>query len=180
MRTLIIALLLPLLSIGQDSFTYDQDGLNPKDLVVQVNGINQNGLYEKTLAWIKDSYQDPDEVIKATTENQKIRIEGYQDNLICVSALGSTTCYGASYNIEVSFKDGRYKFEPISINYRLPPSQYSSGMNVQVDFTDGSGYYNKKGKLRKATESVPTSISDLSNTLNASLLKHMTSKEEEW
>lgn len=180
MRTLIITLLLPFMAIAQDRFTYDQNGLNPKDLVVQVEGLDQKGLYEKTLSWIKDSYRDPDEVIKATSENDKIRIEGYQDNLICASALASTVCYGATYSIEISFKDGRYKFEPISIDYRIPPSQYSSGLTVTVDFYDGSGYYNKKGKIKKATETVPTSISDLFNGLNTSLLDHITAEEEEW
>ena len=99
---------------GQESeFKFTKDGLT--DFVVTpVNGKMQNELYKKTLDWISLTFKEPGEVIKANIENEYIRIEGFSKELICYSYMGKR-CGATKYEIEISFKDGKYTFDVLSI-----------------------------------------------------------------
>src|SRR5699024_7474191 len=133
------------LSFGQKKFNYDQSGLNLKYVVVDIPQKTQQELFTKSINWIKETYKNPDKVIKTTIENKKIRFEGVDMDIISTSALGLTTYYPTTYVIEIAFKDGKYKFEPISIEYRIPSSAYNPTIIENVDLTTGKKYYNRKG-----------------------------------
>jgi hypothetical protein len=47
-------------------------------VVVEIDSLNAAEVYLKTLDWIKETYKNPDEVIKANFENEKIRLDGFQ------------------------------------------------------------------------------------------------------
>ncbi|WP_154859507.1 DUF4468 domain-containing protein [Cyclobacterium xiamenense] len=168
------------LTFGQDKFIYDQEGLNPKYVVVEMDSLEQNEIFTKAINWIKETYKNPDEVIKTTIDNEKVRFEGFKDNLICVNSLGMVYCYYGLYTIEIEFKDNKYKFTPLSIEYRVPASQYSAGGMVSINFNDGTAYYNKKGKLRKMYETIPSSIETLFNDLNSNLSNYLLSEKKEY
>jgi hypothetical protein len=165
------------------NFTYNLDGLLPKFVVVDVDSMTQAELFEKTINWIKETYKNPDEVIKTTISNQKVRFEGFQSGVICVSALGLPTCYGATYTIEIEVKDGKYRFIPINIEYRVPASQYGGASTVTINFDNGLQWYNK-GEVRKMFKTIPSSIENLLNGLNDSLFAYLSSekglKKEDW
>ena len=165
------------------NFTYNQEGLLPKFVVVDVDSLTQTELFEKTINWIKETYKNPDEVIKTTIANQKVRFEGFQNGVICVSALGTPTCYGVTYTIEIEVKDGKYRFIPINIEYRVPASQYGGSSTVLIDFDNGAVWYNK-GEIRKMYKTIPSAIEMLLNGLNDSLFKYVSSqidvKKEDW
>jgi len=161
------------LTFGQDKFIYDQEGLSPKYVVVEMDSLKKNELFTKTINWIKETYRNPDEVILTTIDNEKVRFEGFKDNLICVNSLGMVSCYNGLYTIEIEFKNNKYKFTPLSIEYRVPASQYSTGGRVSINFNDGTVYYNKKGKLRKVYITIPTSIETLFNELNSNLSNYL-------
>lgn len=114
-----------------------------------------------------------------TIDNEKVRFEGFKDNLICTNTLGMISCYYALYTIEIEFKDNRYKFTPVNLEYRVPASQYYAGGMVSINFGDGSAYYNNKGKLRKSQETFPSSIEGLFNELNADLEKYLLLDKED-
>jgi|GEM_PF-756481 len=171
--TLILALFISFLSNGQEKFTYNENGLTPEYLVDEADGKTQQEIYAKSLNWVKESYKNPDEVIKTTIENEKIRFEGVEMDLMCHSALGAKYCYNTTYIIEIEFREGKYKLTPLSITYRIPASQYSSGITETIDFSNGENYYNRKGKLRSRTKSVPESVEVLLNGLNNSLNEYI-------
>lgn len=83
--TLIFALFISLLSNGQEKFTYNENGLTPEYLVDEADGKTQQEIYTKSLNWVKETYKNPDEVIKTTIENEKIRFEGVEMDLMCHS-----------------------------------------------------------------------------------------------
>lgn len=165
------------LSYGQDTFTYDKTGLNPKYLVVETDSLSKTEVFEKTINWIKETYKNPDEVIKTTIGNEKVRFEGFKDDLICVNSLGMIYCYYALYTIEISFKENKYKFTPLTLEYRIPASQYGAGGMFPIEFNEASSLYNKKGKLRGMYKKVPPAIQALFNDLNKSLNEYL--KQEE-
>jgi hypothetical protein len=108
-----------LVSFGQDSlFTLNQDGLTDY-IVTNCDGKSQNDLYKKTLDWILVTYNTPSSVIKAQIENNYIRIEGSAGNLVRFGGLGASS-YLTRYQIEISFKDGKYKFDLLNIEIYYP------------------------------------------------------------
>lgn len=180
--TLFFALFISFISNGQEKFTYNEKGLTPEYLVVEIENKTQKEIYTKSLNWIKENYKNPDKVIKTTIENEKIRFEGVEMDLMCHSALGMKYCYNTTYVIEIEFREGKYKFTPLSIIYRIPASQYSSSITESIDFTNGEDYYNRKGKLRSRTKSVPESVELLLNGLNISLNEYILkdNSSEKW
>ena len=108
-----IILLLSLLSSStiiysqETEFKFVKEGFT--DFVItQCEGKTQSELYKKALDWVSVTFKNPKEVIKAQIENDYIRIEGSSKNLVCFNAMGKS-CNTAKYNIEISFKDGKYK-----------------------------------------------------------------------
>lgn len=174
---LILLLFSCFITYSQDKFAYNQEGLNPKYVVVEIDSIKKSELFKKSINWIKETYKNPDEVIKTTIDNEKVRFEGFKDNLICVNSLGMLYCYYAIYTIEIQFKDNKYKFTPLSIEYRVPPSQYSAGGMFPIDFNDTKGYYNKKGKLRNMFKKIPPAVETLLNDLNNNLSEYLKSEK---
>ena len=94
----------------QGSFEYGPQGLTPY-VVMNVNSVTGQDLFNKTLNWVKTNWQNPDRVIKMTIPNEKIRIEGFQQGLLVVKKI----TMGCGYTIEISFKDNKLKFDVVSI-----------------------------------------------------------------
>ena len=151
-------------------------------VIVKIDSLKKEELYKRTLNWIKETYKNPDAVIKMTIENEKIRISGYKEDLICTNyrflGTDNLNCYYGTYNIEISFKDGKYKFDPTYLEYRLPSSGGISGMTVPMELTDFSNYYNEKGELRKQYEYIPSSLEDIFNGLSIDLYDYILKKKE--
>jgi hypothetical protein len=166
-----------------NNFTYNQEGLLPKFVVVNVDSMTQAELFEKTINWIKETYKNPDKVIKTTIANEKIRFEGYTEKLICISSLGMPVCYGGTYTIEVELKDGKYRIIPISMAYSAP-MQNGPMRDFPISFDSGGDWYNNKGEVRSMYKNVPTYVGDLLNGLNDSLFSYLSSKKgqkkEDW
>lgn len=179
--TLSLALFITFLSNGQEKFTYDEDGLNPKYLVGEAESKTQQEIYKKSINWIKETYQNPDEVIKTTIENKKIRFEAVEVDLMSHSSLGSRHFYNTTYTIEIEFREGKYKFEALSISYRVPPSRYNLEKTISIDFTNGEEYY-RRGKLKSRTRTIPKAVEDLLNDLSNSLNEYVVKEEstKEW
>jgi len=181
-RTLIIVVftIFGLKIFGQDRFTYNQQGLSPTYIVTEIPGLNQAALFDKAILWIKETYRNPDKVIKTTVEKEMIRFEGFQDYGICTkTGLGGLICHDVFYTIELEFRDNKFKFTPVELRQRVPVSQYSAGGFLPIDLRDGSGYYNKQGSLRNIYETVPTSIEMLFNEFNSRISLFLSSEKDE-
>ena len=140
---------------SKDKFVYNQLGLTPY-VVVEFDSISKEKLFKLTTNWIKETYKNPDKVIKAVIENKKIRINGYS---------------GYEYTIIISFKDNKYKFEPIEVISRSQAGEFS------IPLSDGSGYYKSNGWPKKPFENFTKEIGEIFENLNNNLkdyiLKHL-------
>jgi hypothetical protein len=123
---------------SQEEFIYNIEGLKPEFIVVQATEYEQNDLYIKTINWVKKTFTNPNEVIKATIENEMIRIEGAKKDWLCVNSIGGSICTNALYVVEISFKKGKYKFEIISLK------GISNNGNFEIDLNNGSVYLQTK------------------------------------
>ena len=157
-----------------------KDKLFTDFVVVKIDSLNKEKLFKRTLNWIKETYKNPNEVIKMTIENEKIRINGYKENLYCYDTFLGGSCYYGTYSIEISFKDGRYRFDPTYLEYRIPADKYNpAGLNVPVELTQFDYMYNNDGELRKLYKFMPAILEDTFNDLNLNLYKYILSQGKE-
>ncbi|WP_292889154.1 hypothetical protein [Nonlabens sp.] len=67
-----------------------------------MNSLKQNELLTKTINWIKETYNNPDEVIKKSIDNEKVRFKGFKDNLVCsCQSRGMVYCHSGLYTIGI-------------------------------------------------------------------------------
>jgi len=156
--------------LPKDKFVYNQLGLTPY-VVVEFDSIPREKLYKLIKNWIKETYKNPDKVIKAEIDNKKIRFEGYSETALSVTGLGSKIYSPCTYSITISVKDNKYKFEPISL--------VNAGSGYPIPLTDGSGYFNKIGLPKNSFKDFVIEVGDLFENLNNSLKNYIIKNKDE-
>jgi hypothetical protein len=175
-KLLFILLSISTFAYAQETeFKFTKDGFT--DYVIgTVPNKTASELYKKTIDWINITYKNPREVIKAQIENEYVRIEGIKSSMICKKVLLSNICENGRYQIEISFKEGKYKFDVISLESYLAASQYSSGGWYEVGLTNTSYAYKDSGELRPMFKFYPEAIESTFNYLNNELKKTLESE----
>ena len=160
-------------------FDWKREGFT-KYVVVKFDSIKKDKLYNLTLNLIKEHYDTPSKVIKAEIENKKIRVGALKKNLFKEKIMG-TRYFDATYSFEISFRDGKYKFEPLYL------SRYIATSNDWLLISQGEfahEFYNSKGKIKKSFKYFPTNSENLFNNLNISLynyiLENKTIENDDW
>ena len=151
-----------ILSFSQEKeFSFTKDGIT--DFVVtNIDNKTQSELYKKTIDWVDVTFKNPKEVIKAQIENDYIRIEGFSKELLCFNSMGKAF-YDANYVIEISFKDGKYKFDLVSITLLNTKSE------PNIELKNMNEYYKENGNIRGTYKYFPEIIPMYFNSLNLSL-----------
>lgn len=152
-------------SFGQETeFAFSKDGFT--DFVVaECPGKTQNELYKKSIDWLAVTYKNPKEVLKAQIENDYIRFEGSAPGLVTITNL-MTFNYPTTYQIEVSFKEGKYKFDVTEVKYYISPSKYGPGGWYDFSIKETAEYYNKKGLIKGSYKRMPEALTTYFNNLN--------------
>ena len=173
---LLIALFFCLLSYSQDipKLKLTPNGVEP--IIVITDSLKATDLYKKALNWVQETYKNPEKVLKAKIENEKIRIDGFAENAWYYKLLGTKNNYNMEYSIEISFKDGKYKFE-----YLIGQFLVDGGQKVLYDY---KYFYKKSGDIKSVyTESVPsieTTMNNLSQSFYNYVIGKTTKKEDKW
>lgn len=182
---LVLLMLVSFYSNAQETeFKFTKEGFT--DFVItSVEGKTAQELYKKTLDWVSVTYKNPKEVIKAQIENDYIRIEGAKSGMLCMKSLGMLFCNDVRYQIEISLKDGKYKFDLTKLEQYTAPSQYVSGGWSEVGIANTSYFYKENGDLKSLFKLYPTSIETEFNLLNTSLKEFLKSdaipsKKSDW
>lgn len=184
MKTIICALFIGFFGFAQETeFKFTKDGFTDY-VVTEVAGKTQQELFKKAIDWVSVTYKNPKEVIKAQIDNDYIRVEGSSPGLVSFNILGRKS-YESKYQIEISFKDGKYKFDVIEIQFYTPSSQYGAGGWDTLLLSPVDYMYNKKGEVKGNFKYIPESITKHFNELNKNLeafLKSDTipSKNDKW
>jgi hypothetical protein len=144
-----LLLSIPIIVNAQSSlekFEYSEIGINDF-IIANVVGKTQQELFSKTLNWVNVTWKNPEVVLKMKIENEKLRVEGIAENLIKVR----NSSFNATYVIEITFKEGKYKFELVSLmaekaDYKKIPSfktEQKMVKNFGTTSTDIENYFNK-------------------------------------
>jgi hypothetical protein len=164
---LFLSLSISLYGYSQETvFKFTKDGFT--DFIVSnCENKTQSEIYKKTIDWISLNYKNPKEVIQSQIENEFIRFEGVSDDLVCANGM-KKMCYTSKYLIEISIKEGRYKFDVISIK------QLGNGNWYDVEINNLEKYYNKNGEPKTVYKYYPN-IADFFNSINKSLVDSINS-----
>ncbi len=168
----ITTILICSLTFGQDlpKIILTNKGVEP--IVVIVDKMNSSELYKKALNWVQETYKNPENVIKAKIENEKIRINGYKENAWYFNYLGSKWQHDMEYTVEISFKDGKYKFD-----YQIG-TFYENNKKLEYNYPK---FYKKSGEIRNAFSEAPSGIEDAMNSLSLSFYNYIIDKNKaEW
>ena len=159
----------------ETEFKFSRDGLT--DFIVTNYDGSAKDTYNRALFWVKENNKKEYKVI-SSVENEKMTIEGGKENFICSKAGGTTVCTYATFTIEITFKDGKYKFDAVNVTEKA-----NNSINYVVHTLDDfSYYYDKDGSLKKYKDDVPVAYETLFNELNKSLITFMDKKKkaENW
>lgn len=153
-KTFFLLILITSITNAQETeFTFTKNGFT--DFVVtKCENKTQSEIYKKCIEWIVFTYKKPEAVTQAKIENEYIRIEGIRESLICDnSSLYGKICRDGKYTLEISFKDGKYKFEVIKIEKFLEATNNRTGTNypdrwypIETKPSDPNYYIYTKGK----------------------------------
>lgn len=135
---------------GQESeFKITDDGLS-KYVVTQVPGISKGVAYKKTIDWINKKFNTPEKSVKGTIENEYVRIEAISYSAMRYGGIGGAMTKPVKFQIEISFKDDKYKFEIAELqeeNYMYPQFSNSPFMNLDLSIKS-EGVRKSNGQFR--------------------------------
>lgn len=166
-----------IMSAQETEFTFDNTKGMTDFIVVNVESKSATEIYKKVIEWIKVTYKNPDKVILSTIENEYVRFEGSSSAVYPVNApLMGKSYLESKYQIEISIKEGKYKFDVIGMENYNSPSQYSRGGWIPNTVFNGNAekkfleryVYKKDGTLRsyyKYINDVPVYFNDLNKSL---------------
>lgn len=164
------------------SFTLNKDGLTDF-IVTDSPNQNQSQLYKKTLDWVQAKYQNVTETVKDRVENDRIIIESTTKPLVSLNPAARVN-HLSKYQVEIAFKEGKYKFDLLSLEYYVAPSQIDAGGWRKINLSDVKEYYTRMGELRPTYKYFPE-IADFFNKLNDELRQFLLGettavKKSEW
>ena len=167
----ILTLLIFTSSFGQ-KLTVTPTGLkDEKDtektfIVLEADGLTAKQLFDNAKKYITENYKNPKEVIKGETEAEYLKFDTFVPELLRYpngpGSGGPKIPIKASYTTEMRFKDGKVRYEIISLDMTSDDGKY------RVLFSGGllEGYiiYKKNGQLFKEGAKV-----DIENYFNANI-----------
>jgi hypothetical protein len=172
MKTIIL-----LLAISISSFSYGQKlvlkptGFEP--VVYQIDSLKAPTIYKRAMDWVQITYKNPKESLKASIENENIRLDGFTENaFIRTFKSGSKSNYGLFYTLEINIKDGKYRFV-------FTPNQIVTDDKVKIfrfgipDFFDGKADVNGN-----TYEGCASTLETSTNALAVSLYNYILGKKD--
>lgn len=180
-KILLIALILPFSIIAQDKFTYDKNGLSDY-VVIEMEGKTQQEVYDIALKWVKSTFVNEDSSIQSQIDGELIRFKGFKPRAVGFKVLGSKSMFDASYMVDLKFKDGKIKFDPLSIEVITRGNAYVSPARTEY-INSHSNMWKRNGKLRKSMQFVPDDISLMFNVLAHTLKNYengVSAEKDDW
>lgn len=160
MKSIILFLLLILTISGfsQDPiFKISKDGITDY-IITPCETKTQSELFKKTIEWVSLTFKNSKEVIQSQIENDMIRIEGFAESFNGTS--------NATYLIEISFKEGKYKFDPVKFTI-------INGINKFDFFSTFSSYFKSDGNVKERLKDTISGVENVINSLNINLKEYI-------
>jgi hypothetical protein len=104
---IVIVALTTTLAQAQDKTNFDltKDGVKP--ITVKLSGMSAKVIYQKTMDWVKENYNNPKEVIKSNIENKTILIESFKEKAWYYMGFGFKNEFGMDYAFQIDMKENK-------------------------------------------------------------------------
>lgn len=177
----VLFLLISVNLVAQKKFSYDSEGLKPRYVVIEVDSLDRRQLYKKAVDWIKELHKDPNKVIKSKDKEKKFTITAFKSKVFRSKIKGRPFVHDARYTVEISFRSGRYKFEPIGLEYYTSETKYSSSRWNPISLDRDVTLYSRSNKINDDFKSFPSTIAEIFNGVNSDIIKFIKRKnKDEW
>jgi hypothetical protein len=174
----------------ETEFTFNNERGMTDYLVIPMEGKTDAEIYNKVIDWIKVTYKNPDKVILSKIENEYVRFEGFSETMYALHLpLVGKEYQNTKYEIEISVKNGKYKFDLISMQNYTKPSQYAAGgwnsngiFNGNMPQENMKMFYKKDGTIKamwKYLPLVPEYLNNLNKSLSESIISNV-KKSDGW
>ncbi len=133
--------------------------------VVLAENVSQQELYNRALSWFNKYYKNPAEVIKSKKENESIEGKGrFRINDVNAETGSKTPGPIVNYNITISLKEGRYKYDITKIN-----QQAASYLGIEKWIQENSSGYRflTANYLVQVDEEIKKAIAELKKAMSA-------------
>ena len=168
MKTIILFVLFSVSMNAQNKLVLTPNGY--ESIITEVDSMTAAEISKKAKDWVQYYYKNPSEVLKSSIDDDYIRINGYCKDCFYVKSLGIAQFYSYEYTIELSFKDGKYKFDYVI------GSLSSQGVKMGYGF---SGFFKKDGTIRGVYQTAYDGINEKVNETYQSLYDFITGKTME-
>ncbi|WP_313030069.1 hypothetical protein [Soonwooa sp.] len=164
-------------------FTINQEEGLTDFVITNVPEKKQSEIYSKSKEWIERTFKNPDFVTKGDIVNDYIRFETVDKNYFCQNDKNQLlfNCYTVKSVVELSFKDGRYKFDVLSTSMLVP--RFGGGVEyMEIDFKDKT-YYKKDKSVRSSVEKLFRLVPKYYNSMNGDLSNYIAKgieKNDNW
>ena len=192
----IIVSLLPILSFSQDLFTVKEININKglkskqgkylklSNYVIRNSDATPDDLYHKTVLWFNENFKSDGNMILEDEKGKFIRIQGSTKELLKTHEVVTSTLgyQGYRYILDIKFKYGRYKIEPISLktfskDESLSEGWYERGFSNKILDADGEELVNGKNDMNTQLIFFNALTLNLDEFLNGNKI---TGEEEVW
>lgn len=193
---IIITSLLPILSFSQDLFTVKEiiinEGLKSKqgkylklsNYVIRNSDATPDDLYHKTVLWFNENFKSDGNMILEDEKGKFIRIQGSTKELLKTHEVVTSTLgyQGYRYILDIKFKYGRYKIEPVSLktfskDESLSEGWYERGFSNKILDANGEELVSGKNDMNTQLIFFNALTLNLDEFLNGNKI---TGEEEVW
>lgn len=125
-------------------------GEENKGAIIEIPGKSSAEIYKELLNYINKTYKNPDEVIKAQTQNSYLRFEFVDYNMAFFKRAWVNINIGGKTSVEIDVKDGKVRISSITPTLYVNADDIANRQGFYI--TGGmstNSLYNKKLKPKK-------------------------------
>jgi len=159
-----------------NEFTVNKEQQLTDFIVIICEGKTKDELYRKTLEWVNKTYNKPSEVIRAQVENDYVRFQGIETKGFCRNPM-VLICEDMRYEIEISVKDGKYKFDVVQLQSGFQ-DKFGRLSWSDIEFKKGWMNFKSNGEVRDQYKDTMPKIARYINSLNKSLNDYIYNRNE--
>jgi len=162
MKSIFGLLLLAVLSLqasAQKTFTYSQTGLSPDYVIIERDSASADFLYGNCMRWINETFENPEKMIKEKVKGRQIKLSGFFKEFTSYEYQEKILKFDARYTIEISFKEGRLRFEPVDFE------ALGSGQEVPMIglHSTKNDLYHENGEVVDMYSNIPADVAKVFN-----------------
>jgi len=122
-----------------------RDSINTEKtyVVITIEGKTAKQLYDNAIKYINKAYKNPEDVIKGKTDGEYLKFITHEPQIFSFKFLGKIMPSSANFTTELSFKDGKVKYEILNLEIQ-DKTEYGIETTPLIR-TTGGGFFNKDG-----------------------------------